>query len=63
MTCLGGKQLGTLVGHALGHRRGDELGLVRGPLSCIGGLDGSVIRLDRGLRTGGRIHGGGGIVT
>ena len=52
MTRLGGKPLGILAGHALGHRRGDELGLVRGPLGCIGGLDGSVMCLDRGLLGG-----------
>jgi len=52
VTRLGGKPLGILAGHALGHRRGDELGLVRGPLSCIGGFDGSVMRLDRGLLGG-----------
>ena len=37
MTRLGGKPLGILAGHALGHRRGDELGLVRGLLG--GSLD------------------------
>ena len=52
MPRLGGKPLGILAGHALGHRRGDELGLVRSPLSCIGGLDGSVMCLDRGLLGG-----------
>ena len=102
MTRLGGKPLGILSGHALGHRRGDELGLVRGLLGgsldlfrgdlgrvfsgfCgelgfrlrdlghlrrffgqAGGLEGCGLRgaVGRGLRTGGRIRGGGGgIVT